>query len=435
MTPAVRSKLVRFRLQASRTWLIGVFAVASLATLSGCTGNSPHAVAQRYLENLQQFNYGTCYGMLSEQDKKDRDFSEFLTGIPMAPDTSPLWFRAVLHSTNYELGDARRNGDLAAVPVKVTTPNLPLWERTLDAAAAPDYIGGEEAVRSLDTGDYPKLTYSDQIVLTKEHHRWRVVAAFAARDHLMDEYREAVTRYHRSDFAGAAAAYQALLAQAGQLNATGTGQMKAAYSAELAQIQAIQRERPASEAYIASKLKLRDVAMKMSEDRVPGIFGAITNAGERALDQVELAVTWYEGRGKGLRSVFSEKHEIVVTPLQFTDFSRPVMPFLPGASRQFGFILTAPAAVQQVASPYVTVSAIVFTGSPAPLPKSASASERKAAAPPSVTPPAHAGPPSPHKAAATPAGPVSAISAASALPLPSGTRAAAAPNSRPAAQP
>ena len=50
--------------------------------------------------------------------------------------------------------------------MKVTTPDLPLWERELDAAAGPDHIGGEEAARSLDTNDYPKLTYSDQIVLT-----------------------------------------------------------------------------------------------------------------------------------------------------------------------------------------------------------------------------------------------------------------------------
>lgn len=402
---------------------------------SGCTGNSPHGVAQRYLENLQQFNYPACYGMLSAQDKKDRDFSEFLTGIPMAPDTSPLWFRAVLHNTNYELGDARHNGDSVVVAVKVTAPNLPLWERTLDAAAAPDYIGGEEAVRSLDTGDYPKLTYNDQIVLTKQHHRWRVVADFAARDHLMDEYREAVSRYHQNDFTGAAAAYMALLTQADQLNATGLGQMKTAWSAELRQIRAIEREHSASTAYIASELELSGVAMKMSEDRVPGIFGTITNAGDRALDQVEIAVTWYEGRGQRLRAVFSERHEIVVTPLQFTDFSRPVVPFLPGASREFGFILTAPAEVQQVASPYVTVSAIVFTLSPAPLPKSLGAGQKQAnAAAPPPAPPARATPPSPNALAPAPAG-VPAVPAASASPKPRSKHTAPARHSRPQTQP
>jgi len=260
-----------------------------------------------------------------------------------------------------------RNGDRAQVAVKVTTPDLPRWERALDAAAGPDHIGGEDAVRSLDTGDYPKLTYNDQIVLTKEHHRWRVLASLAARDHIVDQYREAVALYDQSDFDGAAAAYRKLLGETDELNATGSGAMKIVYAAELAQSETIIRERPSSQAYIASKLKLSDVAMKMSDDRVPGIFGTITNAGNRALDQVALAVTWYEGRGKNLHQVFREQHAIVITPLQFTDFSRPVIPFLPGATRQFGFILTAPSEVQQNASPYLTVSAIAFTAATAPL--------------------------------------------------------------------
>jgi hypothetical protein len=348
--------------------LVLACALAGLIALSGCGGNSPRGRAQRYLDYLQQFNYAGCYGMLSEQDKKDRDFSEFLTAIPMAPDTSPLWFRAVLHSTHYQTGEVSRNGNRAVVAVRVTTPNLPLWERTLDAAAGPDHIGDEGAVRSLDTGDYPKLTYKDQIVLTKEHHRWRVLASLAARDHIVDQYRKAVALYDQSDFDGAAAAYRKLLAEADQLDATGTGAMKTVYAAELARTEAILRQGRLSQAYIASNLKLADVAMKMSEDRVPGVFGRITNAGDRALDQVALAVTWYEGRGNSLRQLFREQHAIVITPLQFTDFSRPVIPFLPGATRKFGFILTAPAEVQQNASPYVTVSAIVFTASPAPLP-------------------------------------------------------------------
>jgi hypothetical protein len=161
------------------------------------------------------------------------------------------------------------------------------------------------------------------------------------------------------------------------------------------------RERPASQTYIASSLKLRDVAMKMSEDRVPGIFGTITNDGKRALDQVALAVTWYEGRGKSLRQVFREQHAIVITPLQFTDFSRPVVPFLPGATRQFGFILTAPGEVQQNGSPYVTVDAIVFTASAAPLPQ-------PVAVKPTPLPHAHLTPastPASPSAARTPSGP------------------------------
>ena len=59
--------------------------------------------------------------------------------------------------------------------------------------------------------------------------------------------------------------------------------------------------------------------------------------------------------------------------MEFTNFSPPVLPFIAGEKRPFGFILTAPVQVQQDAAPYVTVSAIVFTHSSAPLPKLVSA--------------------------------------------------------------
>jgi hypothetical protein len=56
-----------------------------------------------------------------------------------------------------------------------------------------------------------------------------------------------------------------------------------------------------------------------------------------------------------------EDHTVIVTPLEFTDFTEPVVPFMPGESRPFGFTLSAPASVQQVASPYVNVDSIAFT--------------------------------------------------------------------------
>jgi hypothetical protein len=364
MAPRIRPPHPGGCRHAVRAAFITCVAFALAVALAGCGRSSPQGTAQRYLDYLRQFNYAACYGMLAEQDKKDRDFSEFLTAIPLAPDTSPLWFRAVLHVTHYTLGAASGTGDRAVVAVQVTTPDLPLWERRLDAAAGPDHIGGEEAARSLDTGDYPKLTYSDQIVLAPDHHRWRVVADLAARDHLMDQYRAAVALYDQSDFDAAAAAYRKLLGAADQLNATGIGQLKAVGQAELTRTEKIIRERPAAADYIARSLKLSDVAMKMSEDRVPGIFGTIVNGGGRAIDQATLAVTWYEGRGPNLRQIFREQDAIVITPLQFTDFTRPVVPFQPGATRQFGFILAAPAEVQQEAAPYVTIRAIVFASAP-----------------------------------------------------------------------
>jgi hypothetical protein len=109
--------------------------------------------------------------------------------------------------------------------------------------------------------------------------------------------------------------------------------------------------------------------MKMSEQRVPAIFGSVTNSGDKAIDDIELAVTWYNGHGKDLKAVHREEHAVVITPLEFADFSRPVLPFVSGETRHFGFSLTAPAEIQQNASPYVTVSTIAFTPSSAPLPK------------------------------------------------------------------
>ncbi len=73
-----------------------VLAIAALV-LAGCTRSQPHGVAERYIEDLQQFNYDATYHLLSAQDRKDRTLREFLTEIPLAPEASPIWFRPVLH--------------------------------------------------------------------------------------------------------------------------------------------------------------------------------------------------------------------------------------------------------------------------------------------------------------------------------------------------
>src|SRR5208283_4187988 len=127
-------------------------------------------------------------------------------------------------------------------------------------------------------------------------------------------------------------------------------------------------EMPAAAAY-GAKLKLDGIALRMAEERVPAIFGDVTNAGNRPIDDLRLAVTWYRGGGKDLKLVQREDHSIVVTPIEFTDFSRQVIPFLPGERRQFGFILSAPPEVQQNATPYVSIGSLAFTEIPAPLPR------------------------------------------------------------------
>lgn len=360
-----------------------VAAAITLLILAGCTRGQPHGVAERYIEDLQQFNYDAAYHLLSAQDRKDRTLREFLAEIPLAPEVSPIWFRPVLHKMHYELGTEHRNSDgtTATVPVRITMPDLPLWERMLDAEAGPGDIGAERAQRSLDTGDYPKVTYDDTFYLVKEHHHWRVVAGFVARDPIVNQHRQAVAQYHEHDFAGAVATYKSAIAELEQQHETGSHSLSERYRSELAAIQKVIAQQQATNDYIP-RVKLDNVAVRMSEERVPAIFGTITNNGSKPLDEVALAVTWYQGRGRDTHQVHREVHPVVATPLQFTDFSRSVLPFSPGETRDFGFILSAPAQIEQEASPYVTIDSIAFTQSAAPLPVSRSATPSSKASPP-----------------------------------------------------
>jgi len=121
--------------------------------------------------------------------------------------------------------------------------------------------------------------------------------------------------------------------------------------------------------------------MKMSASRVPGIFGKMTNSGDKPIDEVQFTVTYTEGKGKTKKEVFSEVHVPIATPLEFNNFGRPVLPFVPGETRTFGFRLTAPTDIQQKATPDLTVTSIVFTQSGAPLPKPAAPSPSPGASP------------------------------------------------------
>ena len=357
-------KLAR-RSRVARTLLAAVLAAA----IAGCARNTPTNAAARYLANLRQHRYAACYAMLTDMDRHSRTLAEFLTEIPMGPDADPVWFGQILDVTNFQIGVEQRNGNIASVTVKVTTPDLPLWERTLDAQAGLGGSGAELAAASLKSGKFPTITYNDLIYLFKEHRRWRVVAAFTRRDHLIDQHREAAAAYREYEFTNAIKRYKSIIEQLRGLQATGAIGLAYRYEAELDHIQSAQASVPQSRKYAARYLHLSDVAMRMSEERVPAVFGSIRNRGARAIDNVQIAVTWYSGRGKDARPVFTERHPIIVTPLEFTDFSRPVIPLLPDEKRPFGFILTTPVQIQQDAAPYVMIGSIVFTQSSAPLPK------------------------------------------------------------------
>jgi hypothetical protein len=348
--------------------LLLVFIPGSL--FSGCSRRSPGGTAERYVESLQRFNYAKCYSLLSTQDRVERPMHQFLTEIPLAPDVSPIWFRPILHTMHFELGNVHRNPDGASayIPIRITALDLPLWERTLDANAESDGSPGQLAHQSLATGSYPTLVYDDRIYLLKEYHHWRIMAGFAARDRVLERHRRAKFDFYEGRLDNAIAQYHSIIAELEQLPGTGNPGLAARLRTELAAMSKVKAEMSAAAGYSA-RLKLDRVAMRMAEERVPAIFGDITNSGDKPIDELRLAVTWYQGRGKDLKAVHREEHSIVVTPIEFTDFSRQVIPFLPGERRQFGFILAAPPEVQQNATPYVAVASLAFTQIPAPLPK------------------------------------------------------------------
>jgi hypothetical protein len=344
--------------------LLFLISLPSLLLL-GCFRRSPRSTAERYVENLQQFNYAECYSLLSTQDRADRPLHQFLTEIPLAPDVSPIWFRPILHVMHFELGDEHRNpdGTTAYVPVRITGLDLPLWERTLAAKAGSDGSPGQLAQFTLTTGAYPTVVYDDKIFLVKDYHHWRVMVGFAARDRVLDQHRQAMLDFYEGRLDQVISQYRSMITELEQLPGTGNLGLAARLRTEMAEVRKIQAEMPAAAAY-GAKLKLDRVAMRMAEQRVPAIFGDITNAGNKPIDELRLAVTWYQGRGKNLKVVQREEHSIVVTPIEFTDFSRQLIPFLPGERRQFGFILSAPPEVQQNATPYVSVASLVFTQIP-----------------------------------------------------------------------
>ncbi len=370
------------------------------ALLAGCMGNTPKGRAEEYINHLKVFDYHFCYQGLTLKDRTERTFGQFLTEIPLAPEVSPAWFKLVLQVTKYDVGEPRIEGTKAIVPIRVTTPDLPRWERTLDAAAGAEGVTEETAERSLASGNYPTLSYTDSIVTVKDRHRWRLFVDFPQKDRIADMHRNAIALYHRHEYETAVAAYRAMLDALGKEQATGNEGRKFLYGRELRDIRNVLAQLPESRVYIP-KLKLSEVAMKMSDAHSPAIFGRITNTGDRAIDEVEVTVTYYERDNGDLKAVYTDKHIAIATPLEFTEFSEPVLPFVPGETRDFGFLLTAPAEIQKNAAPYVTVSSIAFTQSEAPLPEvphSPPSSAKLPAAPqPSTPAPGAAGTPPPGK--------------------------------------
>ena len=347
---------------------------------AACQGHTPQRAADTYLQNLKLYNYPAAYQALSHQDQVDRTIDQFLTDIPMAPDVNKDWFKGVLRAYDYKVGDSKTEGDKAIVTVSVTRPDLALWERTVDASVSGETTPDSIAQKNLTENTYPKVTYDDNIVMVNQGGDWRLVYNFPFKENIRKEHKDAVDLYHKHDYEKAIAAYQKIIDELDKDQSTGNAGLKWQYSRELAAIQNSQKQLSDAQAYVP-KIVLSDVDLKMSASRVPGIFGKMTNSGDKALDEVQFTVTYFEGKGKNKKAVLTEIHTPVATALEFTNFARPVLPFVPGETRNFGFKLTAPTDVQMKSSPDLTVTSIVFTQSTAPLPKPAAPSPTPGASP------------------------------------------------------
>src|SRR5579864_6565440 len=370
--------MITIRIKARSVMLMAVSICALFA--AACQGHTPQRAANEYLANLKLYNYPAAYQALSHQDQVDRTIDQFLTEIPMAPDVNKDWFKAVLRAYDYKVGDSKTEGDKAIVTVSVTQPDLALWERTVDSQVSGETTPDSIAQKNLTENTYPKVTYDDNVVMVNQGGEWKLLYNFPFKENILKEHKDAVDLYHKHDYDKAIAAYQKIIDELDKDQSTGNAGLKYQYGRELAAIQNSQKQLPDAQAYVP-KIVLSDVDLKMSASRVPGIFGKMTNSGDKALDEVQFTVTYYEGKGKNKKAVLTEIHTPVATALEFTNFARPVLPFVPGETRNFGFKLTAPTDVQMKSSPDLTVTSIVFTQSAAPLPKPVAPTPTPAASP------------------------------------------------------
>jgi hypothetical protein len=339
---------------------VAVLAIAAATFCAACTWQSPRTVAQNYLTALQEHRYEQCYAMLTEDDRKACPLDRFLALVPLAPDVTRRWFRPTLKATSFDIGEPAGQGLRRTVPIDVKAPDLARFERIINATVGPDADPGPAARRALAHAEVPRLAYRDDIVLEKEHHRWRVWAGFRAREQAADLRRRGLDFYYAGSYKRAIDSYRQAIAVLEKSDATGGWGLKFLYARELDALEKIVSESAAATAYTAN-LKLSEIGMKMSAAKHPAVFGKITNLGDRPLDSVRMQVTFFEGRSAARRVLFIEQHIPIATPLQFTDFTIRAQPLMPGETRDFGFELKAPIGTQQVADPYVAVSDIVFT--------------------------------------------------------------------------
>jgi hypothetical protein len=339
-----------------------ILAIAALCLMAGCSrgpaGPGPEAAARNYLVALKSGDYQTCYRMLAEQDLLHGSLGEFLGQIPLAPTVEQRWFDQIEAATEYRLGPAEeQNETQATLPVQVTTPNLVVWERMLAAHSKDRKTLRQDAEKQLASGNFPVLKYADRMVLVYEDDEWRLVAGFPLRAQIDALHDQALTAYHQLDYAKALELYRQMLQRLDHARFTGRAGLAGGLRREMKRVEMVAASAAAAQAYIPS-LKLKDVTVKPAMSGSQGMFGEIVNSGNRALDQINLTVSYYSPNGK---LVYTERHTPFALPLRFADFELPLAPLAPGASRKFGIRLTAPTDVQQDDKPQLTVSGVIVS--------------------------------------------------------------------------
>jgi hypothetical protein len=276
---------------------LSVAALLGAVALSGCSGGGPAKTAQTYTENLKLYNYPACYQALSHQDQIDKTMDDFLTAIPLAPDVTRDWFKGILGAQDFVVGEVKQEGDSkGVVTLKVTRPDLALWERTIDATTDPNSGPDQAAQKSLTDKSFPAVTYDDDIVAVKEGSDWKVFYDYPEKEAVEKKHKEGIEAYHKHDYDKAIASYQAAIAELDKEEATGNAGFKFRLQKELDDINNVKAQIPDGLAYVP-KLVLSDVDMKMAASRVPGIFGKITNNGDKAIDEIVVTVSFCVGKG------------------------------------------------------------------------------------------------------------------------------------------
>jgi hypothetical protein len=330
-----------------------------LAVLLCACGQKPTEVARDYLANLKLGRYAECYKMLSRRDQLAQTLEQFAANPPLAPDVNRAWFDAVEGATDYVLDEkVRGHGLQVSVAVNVTTVDLPLWERAIVSAFGP--VAAPRAAReSLRQGNYPRVSYDDELVMVKEFHRWRIFADLAAYERIGRLHREALRRYHEHQFDQAELAYRALFDALREPRASGAPGKIFRYSRELDLILAAKKRAGDGRLY-SPKLKLAKVVRQMTSTGDPGMFAEIINIGDKPVDDVRVTVSYYVIQDGKRSLVLATDYSAITNPLQFTGFLVPPAPLMPGERRTFGLRLNVAVGVQEEATPRLTVASVIF---------------------------------------------------------------------------